>query len=694
MAYIICERSTDDDEHETLEATQRMMLHRNTISNIPSLVCAFSASATTGGTAYAFGLYSAALKRNLQLTQGQMNSISTAFFVAGLFTWIPGLCSDRFGTRFALSLGGCTGAVTLLLYWAVAREFIEIQRGYLVLVLSTLGVFTFLSCGLVTGAIFKILVAACGPGTKGSAVGVAKAYVGLGAGLYACIFQAFREEGESDLDFLPMAAFFFITCATIPALMLLPSKQDLQTHDYKDECNGRHFRTLYLSLLIMAVLIVADSMMKLYDSTPELSVTATAAQDNDVNKEAEQTSGPNYGLGLMLITIWLGPIVSLEYLPRNLNFQPNASTALPGSSKRDENDIEMEEDSSVRRRKCRDAQKVARSKSDTHADVPVQTKSRVKRDRPIRSNSLTRRDGIVLVPPSPPKSGGAANSWSPPKATPIKLSNEEKRGLLVADVTFDADNDMEADILLDRVTHKKFTEEDESNLNMFQMLQTPTAWLMLWTTTILVGAGTVETNNMGQMVEALGFPSSVTPASLAFFSVAQAAARVFTGSISESALDWNTRMFCIENGVPRPFFLFVASLVGFVAHFMLGLATGQFAFVVGATLAGVAFGMLWPLMVLISGEVFGTANAGANYMFYDGVSSAGGTLLLTKFIAQEVYESHTDSSGPDRNTCVGMKCFQSTHMIVACLSLTCVLSSIALLYTTRTVYNKASLHAA
>jgi hypothetical protein len=171
----------------------------------------------------------------------------------------------------------------------------------------------------------------------------------------------------------------------------------------------------------------------------------------------------------------------------------------------------------------------------------------------------------------------------------------------------------------------------EDNYNLTQMLKTPTALLMLWSTVILIGAGTVMTNNMGQMVEALSFPEEVTSATLALFSVAQAAARVATGALSESALNWNTRgQCCIDNGVPRPTFLVAASIVGFVAHFSLAIATDEVPFVFAATMSGFAFGMVWPLMVLIVGEVFGTAHVGANYMFFDGFTSAAGTLFLTK----------------------------------------------------------------
>jgi hypothetical protein len=98
---------------------------------------------------------------------------------------------------------------------------------------------------------------------------------------------------------------------------------------------------------------------------------------------------------------------------------------------------------------------------------------------------------------------------------------------------------------------------------------------------------------------------------------------------------------------------------------------------------------VWPLMVLIVGEAFGVANAGANYMFYDGFSSAVGTLLLTKGLAQHVYEYHTDE---DSNTCSGPTCFRLTQLIVAAASVTCIATSLGLSYWSRHIYNTQSVH--
>lgn len=595
-------------------------------TNIPSLVCAFLASLTTGGATYSFGLYGDSLKKGLALSQSQLDTISTAFFFAGLFSWIPGLCADRFGTRFSLSIGGITGASSAMTYWAVSRQFVELPRFMLVPTLSALGVLVFLSCAMITGSVFKIIVASCGPGSKGSAVGAAKGYVGLGAGAYACIFEAVRNPGESTLDFLPMIAFFFVTCGTIPALLLLPSQEDLKHETLIDEATPAHFRTLFISLLVMATIVIGSSVSELQIHGAD-HITHV---------------GPSYITATMVLTVWLVPILSLLYLPRQLSEYQNTIQIPPDDKENDGDDI--------------------LSDTNDHVDAPGSTSVGIK---------------LNTAP-----------------------DDEEDRHLLNSD----------------HVLAHQETEQNGVgyNLNLAQMLKTPSAHLMLWTTTILVGAGTVETNNMGQMVEALGFSESVTPAALALFSVSQAAARVITGAVSESALNWSTTSFCITRGIPRPFFLVVASMIGSLAHFILGIATKQETFVIGVALAGIAFGMAWPLMVLIVGEVFGKTNGkycvhlcykiqmwpesliffivGANYMFYDGFTSAVGTMLLSQIVAGGVYERHINKDAEDKLTCLGDACFRLTHLIVAGLSLTCALTSVLMMYTSRHIYNRNSVH--
>ena len=96
--------------------------------------------------------------------------------------------------------------------------------------------------------------------------------------------------------------------------------------------------------------------------------------------------------------------------------------------------------------------------------------------------------------------------------------------------------------------------------------------------------GTMLTINMGQMVQSLGFPPRAASACLAVFSVAQAMARVASGAISESALQWNTKIFGVS-GVPRPAFLVLSCAFAVVGHFLLATSSdSRGIFVLGVVL--------------------------------------------------------------------------------------------------------------
>jgi hypothetical protein len=210
--------NTNDEDDDRLHSTimnpgtasvpqqQRLPIHE---TNVPLVCCAILASITTGGTTYAFGLYGDTLKKSLHLSQSQLDTISAVFFSAGLLSFIPGGFADKFGTRLGISIGGVSGATSLLAFWVVSKGFIPFisdDPGFVVFVLSGLSVGIFLSCALVTGSVFKIISCHCGPGTKGSAVGVAKGFVGLGVRFFCCACVcvcACYDKLMLDLFFLP-----------------------------------------------------------------------------------------------------------------------------------------------------------------------------------------------------------------------------------------------------------------------------------------------------------------------------------------------------------------------------------------------------------------------------------------------------------------------------------------------------------
>ena len=590
-------------------------------SNIPSLVCAFSASATTGGTIYAFGVFAKDLKLALQLTQMQLGNISAALFIAGLLSWLPGLVVDRMKMRFSMSLGGVSGAVFTTMYWLLCRHpsAFPIFQQHPVSILSLLAVAICLSCGLIVGSVFKLTMLCGGPDGKGPSVGVAKGFVGLGSGIYATIFQAFRSESESGLDFLPVIAFFFLVCATLPALMLLPTREQSHPHLMNMETTHLHFRTMYGSLFILCLFIIGSALTDIWWEPTSL-----------------QPKRRSIGKVILILLLWLGPIASLLVLPR---------------------------------KKEQDDEKTEASEITSLVPNPNECS-------PLSFSSTPEEDGTL---DQGDHNEAIQNSWR------AVQEEEQQHGYGRNKKTQYKDDSVSMPML----TTKNVVVDFRADLSLPEMLRTPSAWLMLWICLCLVGSGTCKTNNMGQMVESLEFADSVTPATLALFSVAQAASRILTGILSEAVLHWNPFPGVRSTkGIPRPYFLIVASTVSLLAHLVLASSTSLKCFVIGCSISAVAFGMAWPLMVLIVGDVYGVEHHGANYMFYDGGTKALGTLLLSEYLAGTVYEAHIEDNGgsSERNTCIGAQCFQITHLVIACLSVVCIFASFLLCYQTRHTY--------
>jgi len=615
-------------------------------TNVPSLTAAICASGTTGGTTYAFGLYANALKHTLHLSQSELDTISSAFFCAGLLSWAPGLVVDRLGPKFGTAVGGLLGALSLLSYWVVATGAVPVPRSLVVTALSILGIATYVSSALVTGSVFKTIVSTTGPGTKGTAVGAAKGYVGLGSGAYACIFEAIRQPGggvTSDLNFLPMAAFFATFAASVPALCLLPPMERMASVGKVDATTGYHFKVVYAGLFGLGIIVVGTSILSLYEESSaskhdhghgDFGLNEAASSDEERRAEeifADVTAdglGQSYAVAALIVLMWFGPILFMLCLPRKLRHTRGEAP-----------------------------------------DIEVGGRGTNEPTGPEKDNLLQKEDRKQK------QSDGLFDA------------DDDENDSMSADEAGDH-SDGEEQLIRSEVSGERAqpslqrsSKPPVEDLTLTQMLRTTSSWLLLWTCTILAGGGTVITNNVGQMVEALRLDPSTSSASLALFSAAQAASRVLTGAVSESALNWSWRL-------PRPAFLVLASFGGCAAHLLLATATTEIAFVVGVALSGAAFGMIWPLMVLIVGECFGAAHVGANYMFYDGVTSAIGTLILSKFVAQEVYESHIVKHNDDDGlTCYGDACFELSHYIIAGLSMTCVISSVLLMYKTSHVYD-------
>eukprot|EP00539_Tryblionella_compressa_P013310 CAMPEP_0178816162 /NCGR_PEP_ID=MMETSP0746-20121128/1205_1 /TAXON_ID=913974 /ORGANISM="Nitzschia punctata, Strain CCMP561" /LENGTH=657 /DNA_ID=CAMNT_0020477169 /DNA_START=155 /DNA_END=2128 /DNA_ORIENTATION=+ len=651
-----------------MKTTQQRIEHYHhyapeTTSNIRLLTCAFLAALTTGGVVYSFGLYGAELKSTLQLSQSQLDTISSSNFCAGLLSWIPGLMVDHLGVRLSLILGGTLGALFMTIYWAVARQLLAVPPDVVLPLLCGLGVLIFMTNSLVTGSVFKLIVATCAPHTKGSIVGAAKGYVGLGSGLYACLFRALRTAAVLDLDFLLMSAILAVLAVTLPAWILLPSREQLDNLLEAtpildlDQTTAVHLRCLYGGLVLLASMVVGTTLVSLfgddYDSDVYKAETSYNTKIEPIPQEIR------YGRIMVILIAWIGPILMLLVVPpkSKLFHENNEYDTIEDVEESLRNDQQLDDDDD--------------DDDDEEEDLDEFTFKPL-----VKTNS------------SPALAYGAdiIDTNSVPRGM------LGKRALRVSSSTLSSSG----------------ARRDLPNYTLTQMLRTLPAWLFAWITVIRVGSGTMVTNNLGQMVESLKLPKhTTTPAALALFSVAQAVSRVGTGALSDWALSWEWvhEQFTYKSndlddgtlrlqltGLPRPAFLIVASLAGSCAHIFMSLTTTRNLFLVGICFAGAAFGTIWPLMVLIVGEVFGTRNIGQNYMFYDGLAGALGTLLLSKYVTQTIYEDHIPNAGVgdddelDGRTCFGRSCFFLSHIIIACLSFSCALASYWFYCSTRHVY--------
>lgn len=148
--------------------------------------------------------------------------------------------------------------------------------------------------------------------------------------------------------------------------------------------------------------------------------------------------------------------------------------------------------------------------------------------------------------------------------------------------------------------------------------------------------------------------------------------------------------FLVRHGIPRLSYMLVVIAEMAVAHFLLLLLPyhgGSMQLVAASTIiGGLAFGSAYPHMVVLTSELFGSANLATNYMFYDGCSFIG-TLILVRIVAAKVEQSHTRVGKVD---CIGAECFNLTHTVVIAVNIVAMVGMIVIVARSRTLYRNIS----
>merc|ERR1711957_271903 len=220
--------------------------------------------------------------------------------------------------------------------------------------------------------------------------------------------------------------------------------------------------------------------------------------------------------------------------------------------------------------------------------------------------------------------------------------------------------------------------ESAVQLSCVQMVQTAECWFFFISAFALIAGGIVISNNVSDILTAAGNDgNSVNVVANTLYSTGNMLGRL-TCMIPSDAL--------VRNGWPRPSILVAMLLLMSTSHavFLVLPGTGgsEILVALGAFLGGYSFGSIWPHMVVISSEVFGTRELAANYMFYDGTVTCFSELLIGRLLVG----SQLDKYAPAGGVCVGAKCFRLTHCVVLGLCAVGIVSAMFLTRKTRAVY--------
>jgi len=134
--------------------------------------------------------------------------------------------------------------------------------------------------------------------------------------------------------------------------------------------------------------------------------------------------------------------------------------------------------------------------------------------------------------------------------------------------------------------------------------------------------------------------------------------------------------------VPRPWCLAALNLGMGIAHGLLCLP-GSAGFYSGVSLAGLAFGAQYPVLITTVAELFGTARVASNYMLYDGTPQAMASIAIAKYFVQYVYQAHTAMGN---KKCIGDSCFRFSHVALVGLQAVAGFAIVCLARRSRHVY--------
>ncbi|GAV74258.1 Nodulin-like domain-containing protein [Cephalotus follicularis] len=234
-----------------------------------------------------------------------------------------------------------------------------------------------------------------------------------------------------------------------------------------------------------------------------------------------------------------------------------------------------------------------------------------------------------------------------------------------------------------RVKRRKGPRRGE-DFTLLQALVKADFWLIFLSLVLASGSGLTIIDNMGQIVESLGY--SDTSIFVSMISICNFLGRVGGGYFSEIII----RNFAY----PRPVGMAVVQVIMAVGllYYAMGLP-GQIY--VMTVLIGLGYGAHWAIVPASASELFGLKSFGALYNFLT-LSSVTGSLIFSEVIASGIYDYYAEKQAAlaralgadDSLTCEGSICYSLTCGIMSGFCIVAMVLSLIVVHRTRNVYTQ------
>ncbi|VAH92124.1 unnamed protein product [Triticum turgidum subsp. durum] len=203
--------------------------------------------------------------------------------------------------------------------------------------------------------------------------------------------------------------------------------------------------------------------------------------------------------------------------------------------------------------------------------------------------------------------------------------------------------------------------------------------LVLFLATICGVGGTLTAiDNIGQIGQSLGYPAQSVNTLVSLVSVWNYAGRVTAGFASEALL--------ARHGVPRPLALTLVLLLSCAGHLLIALAVPRSLYA-ASIIVGFCFGAQWPLIYAIISEVFGLRYYATLYNL-GAAASPVGAYVLNVCVAGRLYDAEAarQRGNGESRTCMGVRCFRESFLIVTAVTVGSALVSLLLVWRTWSFY--------